>query len=111
MSKVEVDEVLRLCREWSVDDVACLTTSKLTVGNEASKVSSDDAVPRRPFPLVELGVVSKVDAVGQHCRGTYGLLDVMCDILHPGQYVQGYTEYWDCRLSQHCAFPLLLGLK
>ena len=55
MAQVEVDEVFRLCQkvlEWFNEENA----TRRTVCNEATKVSSDYAMPCRSFLSIELGV-------------------------------------------------------
>jgi hypothetical protein len=55
MSEVEVDEVLRLCKTgWSVSVESPWYLGALTMGYKATKVAPDNAVPRRPFALIEL---------------------------------------------------------
>jgi hypothetical protein len=53
VAKVEVDEVLRLCAP--LDTLTrSLNQRRRTMGDEASKVPADDAVPRGALATVEL---------------------------------------------------------
>lgn len=57
VAKVEVDEVLCFCSSTISDFARLLALSqRLTVGHEATEVSSYDAVPCSPFPVIELFV-------------------------------------------------------
>lgn len=66
MAQVEVYEVLRL------------------VSYEGAEVSANDAVPGRPFALVELKVISWYEWRWREGGERYGLLDVHRDILVRG---------------------------
>lgn len=66
MAKVEIDKVLRFCQSpelvfWVLGKNAaalslrdhCQGLSNRTVGDKASKIAADNAVPCRTLPLVE----------------------------------------------------------
>lgn len=59
VAQVEVDEVLRLCDSVSPSHILLrMRMSQHTMRDEAAEVSTNDAVPCRTFPLVELGLIS-----------------------------------------------------
>lgn len=60
MAKIEIDEVLRLCCTISMARMWIARDHQRTMSNVASKVASDNAVPRRSFAVVELLDVSEV---------------------------------------------------
>ena len=85
VTKVEVDEVLRLCEKRQGQLSYCCLRSELlrTVRNEAAKVAADDAMPGWALSVVELqrGRRSVLPNAALGTAPTYSLLNVLRNVL------------------------------